>query len=189
MDLLTVFLIANGLAMDAFAVSVANGIMLRQIRVGHVLRFGLFFGAFQFIMPLLGWMLGSMFAEQIQSYDHWVAFVLLAFIGGKMFQEGCEEKEEDAFDEQQALGLRNMTLLAIATSIDAMAVGVSFALIHVDVLFASSVIGVVAFVLSSAGVLLGKQLGTLFQKNAEKLGGLVLIAIGLKILVEHLFSL
>lgn len=187
MDGVTIFMTALGLAMDAFAVSVCKGISLQRIKLSHALRFGVFFGAFQFAMPLLGWFLASSFAEYIQAYDHWIAFILLAFIGGKMFKEGCEDDGEEVCDEAEILSFRNMTVLAVATSIDAMAVGISFALIHVDVLSASAVIGVVAFALSAAGVLLGKKLGGVFQKGAEKFGGIVLILIGLRILIDHLF--
>ena len=192
MDFISIFLIAIGLAMDAFAVSVSNGILIKKITLSVVLRFGLFFGAFQFAMPIIGWRLGITFSDYIADFDHWIAFGLLSLIGGKMlfdiYQEGKEGVEHVAeAEEAKILSLGNMTMLAIATSIDAMAVGVSFAVIDTNIWAASFVIGVVAFVLSVCGVLIGKKLGDVFKKGATLLGAIILISIAFKILIEHLF--
>ena len=193
MDILSIFLIAVGLAMDAFAVSVSNGILIKKLTLPIVLKFAVFFGAFQFVMPLLGWRLGITFSASIASFDHWIAFGLLSLIGGKMlldiFKPAGEDEvgEVNETDEKKILSLRNMTILAVATSIDAMAVGVSFAVIETNILFASAIIGIVAFVLSAVGVIIGKKLGDIFKKGAELFGAVILILIGFKILIEHLF--
>ena len=183
MSLTELFIIAVGLSMDAFAVAVCKGLAMRQMSWRGALIVGLYFGGFQAAMPLAGYLLGSGFSNSISSYDHWIAFILLAVIGGNMIKEGLSGPDEcpDA-----SLDVKNMTLLAIATSIDALAVGVSMAFMNVPVLASAVVIGVVAFVLSLVGGLVGKRLGGLFQRRAELVGGLVLIAIGVKILIEHL---
>ena len=183
MSLVEIFLIAVSLALDAFAVSVSSGISIPGFGVRHALKLGCWFGGFQFAMPLMGWFLGSSVSRYIEAVDHWVAFGLLALIGGRMVWgslrgDGAEEAPED-------LSARRLCLLAIATSIDALAVGVSMAFMPVNVLLSAAVIGVVAFALSVVGGLAGKRLGALFQKRAELAGGLVLIGIGLKILIEH----
>lgn len=181
-----IFLIAVSLALDAFAVSVSSGISIPGFGVKQAARMGLWFGAFQFMMPVAGWLLGSSVSQYIETVDHWVAFALLAIIGGRMvwgaLRHGAVEEEEAPPD----LSARRLCLLAIATSIDALAVGVSMAFMNVPVLLSAVVIGVVAFVLSLVGGLVGKRLGGLFQRRAELVGGLVLIAIGVKILIEHL---
>ena len=181
-----IFLIAVSLALDAFAVSVSSGISIPGFGVKQAARMGLWFGAFQFMMPVAGWLLGSSVSQYIEAVDHWVAFALLAVIGGRMawgsLRKGAGEAEEAPPD----LSARRLCLLAVATSIDALAVGVSMAFMNVPVLASAVVIGVVAFVLSLVGGLVGKRLGSLFQRRAELAGGLVLIAIGVKILVEHL---
>lgn len=180
------FLIAVSLAMDAFAVSVSSGISVPGFGWKHAVKMGAYFGFFQLAMPLLGWLLGSGVSQYIEAVDHWIAFGLLAFIGGRMVWEalkkGCGEAEQPAAD----LSARRLTVLAVATSIDALAVGVSMAFIDVNILFAAVVIGLVAFVLSVLGGLMGRRLGCLFQRRAEVAGGLVLIGIGVKILLEHL---
>ena len=164
-----IFLIAVSLALDAFAVSVSSGISIPGFGPRQAVKMGLWFGTFQFLMPLLGWLLGSSVSQYIEAVDHWVAFGLLAVIGGKMAWEslrrGCGEEDEAPPD----LSARRLCVLAIATSIDALAVGVSM-----------------AFALSVTGGLVGRRLGCLFQRRAELTGGLVLIAIGVKILIEHL---
>jgi len=187
LDILSTLLIAAGLAMDAFAVSLASAMTIRTPKASHALRFGLFFGFFQFLMPVLGWLLGSYFAGLITAYDHWVAFSLLAVIGARMIWESVKGDDETETDEGRLLSFKNMLLLAIATSIDALAVGVSFAVVNTSIWFSSAVIGVVAFLFSFIGVLLGKRLGVLVGKRMEILGGVILIAIGVKILIEHLF--
>lgn len=179
-----IFLIAVSLALDAFAVSVSSGIAVPGFGWKQAVKMGVWFGAFQFAMPLAGWLLGSSVSTYIEAVDHWVAFALLALIGGKMALgalKGGDGEEEAPAD----LSARRLCLLAIATSIDALAVGVSMAFMKVDVLLSAAVIGVVAFVLSMVGGLAGRRLGSLFQKRAELVGGLVLIGIGIKILVEH----
>lgn len=181
--LLSIFLIAVSLALDAFAVSTSTGISMPNFRLRHALTMGAWFGAFQFAMPLLGWLLGTGVSSYIRAVDHFIAFGLLAFIGGRMVWGSLRGQEEEACAD---LSTRRLCLLAIATSIDALAVGVSMAFMEVNILFSAIVIGVVAFVLSVAGGMLGKRLGSLFQKRAELVGGLVLIAIGVKILIEHL---
>ena len=184
--MIEVFLIAVSLALDAFAVSVSSGISVRGFCWRHAVKMGLYFGLFQFGMPLIGWFLGSSVSAYIEAVDHWIAFGLLAVIGGRMVWEAlrrsCGEEEAASTD----LSARRLVVLAVATSIDALAVGVSMAFMDVDILISAVVIGVVAFVLSVVGGLLGKRLGCLFQRRAEVVGGVVLIAIGVKILVEHL---
>ena len=183
MSLTELFIIAVGLSMDAFAVAVCKGLAMRQMSWRGALIVGLYFGGFQAAMPLAGYLLGSGFSNSISSYDHWIAFILLAVIGGNMIKEGLAGSDEcpDA-----SLDVKNMTLLAIATSIDALAVGVSMAFMDVKIGVAATVIGLVAFALSVVGGLAGRKLGGLFQQKAELVGGLVLIGIGIKILVEHL---
>lgn len=187
MDIVTIFLIAAGLAMDAFAVSVASGITIGKARLSHGLKFGLFFGGFQFVMPVIGYFLSRNFAVYIAAFDHWIAFALLSVIGVKMLVESGDSRERGADDEARLLSLKNMVLLAVATSIDALAVGISFAIIDTNIWTASLVIGIVAFVFSVCGIFLGKRLGNLFGRRVEILGGLILIGIGLRILIEHLF--
>ena len=176
------FLLAVGLAMDAFAVSVCKGLALPRIDLKKALAAGLWFGGFQALMPLLGYLLGSRFASYIADFDHWIAFVLLALIGGNMIRESFgDEEEADA-----SFGLRAMLPLALATSIDALAVGLTFAFLSVRVLPAVTLIGVVTLVISTAGVKLGNLFGARFRGKAEFAGGLILILLGVKILLEHL---
>jgi len=184
MELLTIFFIGIGLAMDAFAVSLTTGLTRCRLPARDVMKMALFFGGFQAAMPVLGWLLGRSMHEFIDNVDHWVAFILLSFIGGKMIYESfqteiCEEREET---------LKNSVLLylALATSIDAMAVGVSFAFLGVSIIIPVVIIGVITFILSVLGVQLGKKCGHLFEKKVEVLGGVILIVIGLKILLENL---
>lgn len=185
MDIISIVLIGIGLAMDAFSVSVTDGIVLKKPTVYQAGKIALFFGAFQFMMPCLGYLLGSAFAQYIEAFDHWIAFILLGFIGGKMVYESLTEKEESEI--KNPLSFMTLLVLAIATSIDALAVGVTFATISVPVLSASAIIGVVTFFISFAGVYIGSRFGNLFGNKAEIAGGLVLIGIGIKILVEHFF--
>lgn len=183
--LIEIFLIAVSLALDAFAVSVSSGISIPGFGGRQAVKMGLWFGGFQFAMPLIGWFLGSSVSQYIEAVDHWVAFALLAIIGGRMvwgaLRQGAGEEDEAPAD----LSAKRLCLLAIATSIDALAVGVSMAFMRVDILISAIIIGVVAFVLSVVGGLVGKRLGALFQRRAELVGGLVLVSIGVKILVEH----
>lgn len=183
MSLAELFLIAVGLSMDAFAVSVCKGLSMPKLNKKHAVIIGLYFGGFQALMPLIGYFLGSHFKDAITSFDHWIAFILLVIIGGNMVKES-REKDEDELDA--SIDVKTMLLLAIATSIDALAVGVSMAFMPVNILFSAIVIGVVAFGLSLVGGMLGKKLGTLFEKWAQVAGGIVLVGIGIKILIEHM---
>lgn len=188
MDIVSIILIAIGLAMDAFAVSIVSGITLQKPRASQAIVFGLFFGAFQFIMPLIGWYAGSYFTGYIELYAHWVAFLLLAIIGLKMIIESLKNGiDEENKENNNIMTIQNLTLLAIATSIDALAVGVSFAALNTNILFAAAIIGVIAFFFSYCGVLLGKRLGILVGKKMETVGGIILVIIGLKILFENIF--
>ncbi len=185
MDLLSLIFIGIGLAMDASAVSIAKGMSLpNEKNKNYALKLGLAFGIFQGLMPLIGYLAGSTFSGYIQSVDHWVAFILLALIGLNMIKESREEKENE---EVSDLSLKVILLLAIATSIDALAVGVSFAFLKVNIVLACSIIAIVTFILSFICVMVGKRLGSLFQKYAEIFGGIILMMIGAKILIEHLF--
>ncbi|MCI8469027.1 MAG: manganese efflux pump [Eggerthellaceae bacterium] len=188
MGILELFVIGLGLSMDAFAVAVCKGLCMRRVNWGHALVIALFFGGFQALMPLIGWALGTGFAAVIEPVDHWVAFGLLAFIGGKMLWDAFHEDDEapSCPAEGEPLDLRELTLMAVATSIDALAVGVTFAFLGVSIWLAVAVIGVTTFALSFLGVAVGNQFGTRFERPATIAGGVVLILIGLKILLEHL---
>lgn len=186
MDFVTVLIIGIGLAMDAFSVSVTDGIVIKNPKPQEAAKIALFFGAFQFLMPCAGYILGSAFAKYITAFDHWIAFVLLAFIGGKMLFEALCEKD-DVEEIKNPLSFTTLLVLAVATSIDALAVGVTFATVGTSILSASAVIGVVTFFISFAGVYIGSKCGNLLGNKAEIAGGLVLIGIGVKILIEHLF--
>lgn len=188
MGILEIIFIAFGLAMDAFAVSISNGLLLKKININSAVKFGLFFGGFQFIMPVIGYFCGKIFSSSIERFDHWIAFILLNIIGIKMIMETFKEDEDNVYDDKNILSIKNLTVLAIATSIDALAVGVSFAVIKVSIFKASIIIGIVAFMLSFLGVIIGKKIGSMFSKNAERIGGFILIFIGFKILLEHLFK-
>lgn len=181
MNLIELFLLAVGLSMDAFAVSVSKGLTLKKMEWKYALWCGLWFGAFQALMPALGYLLGARFSSLIADFDHWIAFILLAVIGVNMIRGSREEKEVDA-----GFGVKTMFLLAVATSIDALAAGVSFAFLQAGLLLTVLFIGCVTFVLSAAGVLIGNAFGSRFRTGAEVLGGVILILIGLKILLEDL---
>ncbi len=189
MNLLELLLTAIGLAMDAFAVSICKGLGMHRMNYKQALVIGLYFGVFQALMPLLGWLLGTSFSRYIRAFDHWIAFVLLAFIGGKMlwdaFHESGEEKTE-AIDGK--LNHKELFMLAIATSIDALAVGIAFACLEVSIWSSITIIGVVTLVISFLGVCIGHRFGNRFEKQATIVGGLVLVAIGVKILLQHLIS-
>ena len=181
MSLLELFLIAVGLSMDAFAVSVCKGLSLRGLKPKHAALVGLYFGGFQALMPVIGWLLGYRFERFITRYDHWIAFVLLTMIGVSMIREA--KKAEELNDD---LGFRTMLLLAVATSIDALAVGITFAFLSVRIVPAACLIGVTTFLLSAVGVYIGHIFGLKYKAKAELAGGIILIGIGLKILLEHL---
>lgn len=186
MDLLTLMSIAVGLSMDAFAVSVCKGLKMRNINYVHMFVIALFFGGFQAFMPLIGWLLGSRFEEYIKSFDHWIAFVLLAFIGGKMFIESFGSDDDEESGEGDKLDLKELTVLAVATSIDALAVGITFAFLSVSIAPSVTAIGITTFLLSCAGVFVGNRFGAKYKSRAEMAGGIILVLIGLKILLEHL---
>jgi len=182
MDWITVFCIALALAMDAFAVALAAGAVLNPLTCRHLFRLGFHFGLFQALMPIGGWLIGITVQKWISAYDHWIAFVLLAFVGARMILEAFDEKKDKVFDPTRGL---TMVMLSVATSIDALAVGLSLAMLGVSVWRPAVVIGVVAGVLTVFGMLLGRRLGDIWGKRVEVCGGLVLCIIGLKILLEH----
>lgn len=182
MGLVDLFVIAVGLSMDAFAVAICKGLSVKKVSVKHGLIVGLYFGGFQAGMPLIGYLLGSSFAKYIETFDHWVAFVLLGIIGINMIRESREK--EEALDA--SFGLKAMLPMAIATSIDALAVGISFAFMRVQIGWAVLFIGVTTFTLSAIGVKLGNLFGAKYKSKAELFGGIVLILLGTKILLEHL---
>lgn len=183
MGLWELFVIAVGLSMDAFAVSICKGLSVGKLRLKHALLCGIWFGAFQAIMPLIGYLLGTQFETYITAIDHWIAFALLVLIGANMVREACS-KEEESVDA--SFGVKAMFLLAVATSIDALAVGVTFAFLQANIVPAVLFIGVVTFAFSAAGTKIGSVFGTKFQRPAEIVGGTVLILMGVKILLEHL---
>lgn len=185
MDLITIILLAIGLSMDAFAVSVTNGIIIKKVTLTHSLKIALCFGFFQALMPLLGWYFASYFSAYIIGFDHWIAFILLTLIGGKMVHEAFEEEDIDKKTDPTQIG--KLLLLGIATSIDALAVGVNFAFIQTDLFLTIAIIGLTTFSISFVGVYFGKTFGAFFKKEAEIFGGVVLFLIGLRILIEHLF--
>ena len=182
MGFIELLLIAVGLSMDAFAVSVCKGLSVKKVGVKHAALAGLYFGGFQFLMPVIGFLLGFRFEAVIENIDHWVAFVLLAFIGGNMIKESFGKAEELNDD----FGVKTMLLMAIATSIDALAVGVTFAFLEVQILPAAGLIGVTTFLLSFAGIYIGNVFGARYKSKAELAGGIILVLIGVKILLEHL---
>ena len=171
--------------MDAFAVAICKGLSMHRINYAHTLVIALFFGGFQALMPLIGWALGSQFAAIVEPVDHWVAFLLLAFVGGKMLWDTFHEDDGVEADSEK-LDLRELLMLAIATSIDALAVGISFAFLQVDIVISVVIIGLTTFVLSLVGVVVGNRFGARYEKPSTIVGGIVLIIIGLRILLEHL---
>ena len=187
MELFELFLIALGLSMDAFAVSICKGLSVQKLQLKHMVLAGVYFGVFQAVMPLIGYVLGSQFQSYIVNVDHWIAFVLLALIGGKMLWDAFHEDDEElSCPADGKLDLRELVMLAVATSIDALAVGITFAFLRVDILTSVGLIGVTTFALSIVGVAVGHRFGARYEKPATVAGGIVLILIGLKILLEHL---
>ena len=182
------FLLGVGLSMDAFAVSVCKGLGMRKLNKKQALIIGLYFGGFQALMPLLGWALGKQFQKYITSIDHWIAFILLGFIGGKMMIEAVREwNEEEVVDVMDApIDHKNMLVLAVATSIDALTVGITFAFLGTPIVEAITIIGITTMVISIAGVVVGNFFGSKYKSKAEFIGGLILVLLGLKILLEHL---
>uniref|UniRef100_UPI0036F2CC91 manganese efflux pump MntP n=1 Tax=Rubeoparvulum massiliense TaxID=1631346 RepID=UPI0036F2CC91 len=188
-SLFSIFMIALGLAMDAFTVSISNGAVLKKVRLKDALLIGAYFGVFQGLMPLIGWAVGKEFQQLIMRYDHWIAFILLSFIGAKMIWDSVHENPcacKETVQPTDALSSKTLLLLAIATSIDALVVGVSFAFLKVAILEAAIIIGLVTGILCVLGVYIGRTFGKLLCGKAEIVGGIVLILIGTKILLEHL---
>ena len=181
---LDLLVIAVGLSMDAFAVAICKGLAVGKVKISHMLLAGLWFGGFQGLMPLIGFFLGTTFANAINAYDHWIAFVLLCFIGGKMIKESFEKEENDT---NASFAFSTMLVMAIATSIDALAVGVTFALLpNCNIWLAVSFIGLITFAFAVLGVKIGSVFGAKYKSRAELLGGVILVCMGLKILLEHL---
>lgn len=198
MNIITIILTAFALSMDAFAVSVTKGMTLKNLTKGIAIKIALFFGVFQAAMPLIGWMLGISFQGYIKAIDHWIALILLSILGGKMIYEFYEnrkevtiEKEElesevsITLEEEEELSNKELTTLAIATSIDALAIGVSFAFLDVNIVSSSLIIGLITFVICFIGVIAGKKIGGIFKDYAELIGGIILILIGINIFNEH----
>ncbi len=183
MSLLDIILIAVGLAMDACAVAICKGLVIKEKNIKKAIIIATYFAVFQMAMPLIGYFVGDKFKGIVESIDHWVAFVLLLLIGGNMIRESLSKKKED---ETGDVGPKVMLPLAVATSIDALVVGVTFAFLDVDLLLCVVIIGVVTFALSALGVKVGRLLGSKLDKKAELVGGIILIALGVKILLEHL---
>lgn len=201
MSIITIILTAFALAMDAFAVSITKGMTLKKLTKGTAIKIALFFGVFQAAMPLIGWILGISFQSYIKAIDHWIALILLSILGGKMiyeFYEGRKEKklEEDAENEVSStlesegnkiydISNKELTTLAIATSIDALAIGISFAFLNVNIISSSLIIGIITFMLCFIGVITGRKVGGVFKDYAELIGGVILILIGINIFNEH----
>lgn len=188
MGIIELFLVGIGLSMDAFAVSLCKGLGMKRLDMRQAVIIGVFFGGFQALMPVAGWALGKQFESYITSVDHWIAFALLAFIGGKMIYDAFRGEGYDELAQESAarIDYKELVMLAIATSIDALAVGITFAFLQVNIIVAISIIGITTFVLSVAGVAIGHQFGSRFEKPATIVGGAVLILLGVRILLEHL---
>lgn len=183
MHFVELIIIAVGVSMDAFAVSVCKGLSASRLRPKYMLSAAVWFGGFQALMPLLGYFIGISFADFVSDIDHWIAFALLTIIGGKMIKEACQKDDDN--EHTPDFSFKTMLLLAVATSIDALAVGVSFACLRVDIWTSVLIIGLMTGAFSAAGVFLGHMFGSRFKSKAEFLGGLILVAIGIKILLEH----
>ncbi|MBQ8569316.1 MAG: manganese efflux pump [Oscillospiraceae bacterium] len=187
MGIVELILIGIGLSMDAFAAAVCKGLGMKKINIRHTLIIALFFGGFQALMPALGWLLGTRFEKYITAVDHWIAFGLLGFIGGKMIFDVILNKDEEETSENSGrLDIKELFMLAVATSIDALAVGISFAFLKINIIPAACSIGCTTFIISAAGVAVGNRFGTKYQDKATLAGGIILIIIGTKILLEHL---
>ncbi len=185
MNNLELVFIAFGLAMDAFAVSIASGVVIKDLRVSQALRIAIFFGAFQALMPVVGWFSGVGLKGFIAGIDHWIVFTILNFIGIKMIYEAAKMNLDS---KENVLGLYTLLVLSIATSIDALAVGITFAFLNISIIIPVIVIGIITFVLSLFGVFIGNHIGHFFERKIEMAGGIILICIGIKILLEHLIK-
>lgn len=190
MGFLDLFILAIGVSMDAFSVAICKGLSIKKVTIKEAVIVGLYFGIFQAGMPLIGYFLGAQFQEKIAAVDHWIAFILLSFIGTNMIIESkksnCNSESESKSNFNSSLSFSNMVVSSIATSIDALAIGITLAFLNVDILPAAILIGVVTFTISAVGVKIGSVFGSLYKSKAEFLGGSILILIGLKILLEHL---
>lgn len=184
MTALEIFLIGVGLSMDAFAVSICKGLSVGKVNGRHMLTAGLWFGGFQALMPLIGYLLGSTFEQYVTSIDHWIAFILLSVIGANMIKESFDKDSEK---QNASFSFMSMLMVAVATSIDALAVGITFAFLQVNIWLAIAIIGCTTFVISATGIKIGSVFGAKYKAKAEFFGGAVLICLGIKILVEHLF--
>lgn len=184
MGILELLILAIGLSMDAFAVSVCKGLAMKKLEFKNMAIVGLWFGGFQALMPTIGYFLGVQFKNQITAIDHWIAFVLLGIIGANMIKEACSKDDEE--EVKANLDVKTMFMLAIATSIDALAVGITFAFLSVNLVHAVTFIGITTFILSAVGVGIGNIFGTNYKAKAEIAGGIILILLGIKILLEHL---
>jgi putative Mn2+ efflux pump MntP len=186
--MISIVLVGFSLAFDALAVSISSGISNRNLKMFHILRGSLFFGVFQIIMPIIGWFLGKTFVSYIQAFDHWVAFILLAFIGSKMLVGAIPGKSKGKAAEKTTdiQNIGNLFTLAIATSIDALAVGLSFSMVNQDIWIPALIIGCITFILCFFGFEFGKKIGMAFGNGSQVIGGLILIGIGVKILLEHI---
>lgn len=192
MSIVDILLLGVGLSMDAFAVAICKGLAMRKVNKGQMFIIALFFGGFQALMPLIGWALGTTFAKKIVAYDHWIAFILLLYVGGKMIVDAIKEwKEEDIVCKMDPpLDYKELTLLAIATSIDALACGVTFSFEeNFNIFKAIAIIGVTTFIISSGGVYVGNIFGDKYKAKAQLLGGIILVLLGIKILLEHTMGL
>ncbi|MCU6768295.1 manganese efflux pump MntP family protein [Barnesiella propionica] len=187
MNLLEIIMIAIGLSMDSFAVSITGGVVMKKFPVRRAMKIAFFLSVFQAVMPLLGWLLGSSFRQYIVDYDHWVAFAVLLFLGGRMAYEGLQKKEGNDLCCFDPSGTRTLLGLSLATSIDALAVGISFAFLNISMTVPTLIILITTFCLSFTGIYIGRYCGRNLQHTAEVFGGIVLILIGVKILIEHLY--
>lgn len=189
MGYLEILLTGIGLAMDAFAVSICKGIKMPKLKKLSIIIIAVFFGGFQMLMPLIGWLLGNQLVNYIATFDHWIAFALLAFIGGKMAIESFKDDDDCKCGAEEKLDIKELFLLAIATSIDALAVGITFSLYpDINIVSSIGIIGAVTFVICAAGVVIGHKFGAKFKSKAELAGGIVLVAIGVKLLIEGLLA-
>ena len=186
MKTLELLLLSIGLAMDAFAVSICKGISMKKMNWKKACIIGLWFGGFQALMPTIGYFLGTTFEAFVTSVDHWIAFVLLAIIGGKMIKDAFDPKEEESDDD---VSFKTMFVLAVATSIDALAIGITFAFLQVNLIFALTSIGIITFVMSVIGTKIGNRFGIKYENTAELIGGVILVILGIKILLEHLLGI
>lgn len=183
METIEIILVAIGLAMDAFAVSICKGVPMKKMNWKRAIIVGLYFGAFQAVMPVIGYFLGASFENFVIKIDHWIAFGLLSFIGANMIKESFEKEQEECID---TIDIKTMIILSIATSIDALAVGITFAFFKVNLVLSTIIIGIITFGLCVIGVKIGNKFGNKYKNKAEFMGGVILILTGLKILLEHL---